>query len=92
MLRTSLESQLRYRKHGYAWARRVIAGLTVCLVLITGIVERDTLISPTVSVTSTPAPTITPAEPECPRVVPTRAHIRILIPKSIEHEIGRAHV
>jgi len=89
MLRTSLESQLRYRKHGYAWARRVIAGLTVCLVLIAGIVERDTLISPTVSMTSTPAPTVTPDQPECPRAVPTRAHIHVLIPKSIEHVMRR---
>lgn len=66
MTSSKLQSQLRHRRHGYAWARRFIAGLTICLALIAGTMDRDDLLA--TPATATPAPEMisTPTEATCP--------------------------
>ncbi|PEN12534.1 hypothetical protein CRI94_13485 [Longibacter salinarum] len=68
MTPSSLESQLRYRRHGYAWARRFIVGLTLCLAVVAGILEHDTEVTSPTSATVAPAPSVVPAESECSSV------------------------
>jgi len=65
MTPTDLHTELQHRQSGYAWARRFIAGLTICLALIAGIMDRDATSPPTTSAASTDG-IVTPATPECP--------------------------
>lgn len=54
MTTSPLHSQLRHRRDGYAWARRFIAGLTICLALLAGTMDRDALVD--APETASPAP------------------------------------
>lgn len=65
MTPTDLHTELQHRQSGYAWARRFIAGLTVCLALLAGIMDRDATTAATTSAASTDV-IVTPTTPECP--------------------------
>ncbi len=54
MISSPLHSQLQHRRHGYAWARRFIAGLTICLALLAATMDCDALIA--APETASPAP------------------------------------
>lgn len=65
MTPTDLHTELQHRQSGYAWARRFIAGLTVCLALLAGILDRDATTPTTPNSASTDV-IVAPAPPECP--------------------------
>lgn len=86
---SSLQSQLRYRQHGYAWARRLIAGITVCLLLLVGITKDDINASSTAAVDASPPPIVVPAEPQCPGKQTPTARIRVTAPNVYHLVFGR---
>jgi hypothetical protein len=65
MTYTDLDSELRHLQHGYAWARRVIAGAAVCLLIIAGIADSTTSTSAE-GVSTTPAPHDAPSVQKAP--------------------------
>ena len=65
MTYSDLDSELRHLQHGYAWARRVIAGAAVCLLIVAGIA--DGMASSTAEAVSTsPAPNVAPNVKQAP--------------------------
>jgi len=90
MTPTDLHTELQHRQSGYAWARRFIAGLTICLALIAGIMDRDaaspaTTNSASTDVIVTPA---TPGTPECPSrsaVISIERAPRVILPHPSIH-------
>jgi hypothetical protein len=86
---SSLQSQLRYRQKGYAWARRLIAGITVCLLLLVGLTKDDLAVSSTAAVDASPPPIVAPAEPQCPGDQTPTAGIRIITPNVYQIIFGR---
>lgn len=83
MTPSTLQSQLRHRRHGYAWARRFIAGLTICLALLAATMDRDTLVAAPATASPAPEMITAPSEPTCPSQAKT-AVVGIVINRAMD--------
>jgi len=78
-----LHSQLRHRRHGYAWARRFIAGLTICLALLAATMDCDVLVA--APETASPAPEmVTPPSEATPSSQAKTAVVGIVIHRAMD--------
>ncbi len=71
MTSSPLHFQLRHRRHGYAWARRFIAVLTICLALLAATMDRDPLVAAPETASPAPEMITAPSETTCPKQAKT---------------------